>query len=199
VRPAGVADLLRDAAAFAENAFERRDVDHRNDRREIRGGGGHDRSGPVSQNRRGKTDTDPVQEGGGPPQASAETSTLAVEAAEQIRGFANELAALVSAVGGLASAEASLSLTAFLRMLGLRAIAIVLLVLAIALLAVAATLLLAQLLDSDAAAMACVAAASLAFSWLALWRAGVWRERIGFARTREALAREPSPREGKGV
>jgi hypothetical protein len=195
VRAAGVADLLRDATALAHSTCERRDVDHRHDRREIRGGGGHDRSGPVSQNRRRETDTDPEQAGSGAAEASEEATPVAIEAAEQLRGFANELAAWFSALGGLASAEASLSLTAFMRMLGLRVLGILLLALAIALLAGAATLVLEQALGSSAAALGIVALAASLCAALALWRARVWRERIGFVETRAALESDATPRE----
>lgn len=196
VRAAGFADLPCDAAAIPDVAGERRHVDHRNDRREIGWAGGHDRFGPVSQNRRRATDTEPAQTESSPPDASAETTTVAAEAAQHLRGLANELPELILGLGGLASAEASLSLTALLRMLGLRAIGVVLVAVAIALVAVAATLLLSQWLGSSSAALGLVAAAALGLAWLSIWRAGVWRARIGFTRTREALGAEPPPREG---
>jgi uncharacterized membrane protein YqjE len=143
--------------------------------------------------RRRETDTEPTSHAADPEAPAAAPAPDGRETFEQIRGLATEVAELVAALGGLASAEASLSLTAFLRLLALRAIGIVLVALALVLAAVAATHLLAQVLGSTAAATGIIALGALLGAVLALWRARVWRKRIGFEQTRAALAAESAP------
>jgi uncharacterized membrane protein YqjE len=145
--------------------------------------------------RRAATDTEPLQTASDAPEPSIGADGAEVELLARVRGFANELAELTAALGGLASAEASQSLTAFLRMLELRALGVVLGSLALVGFGVGAALVLADLLGSPSAALFGVAAAALLAAGLALWRARVWRARIGFAETRAALAAEPQPPE----
>lgn len=112
----------------------------------------------------------------------------------QVQGFAEETAALLSAIGRLASAEASLSLTALSRTVGLRLAGVLLLASAAAFFAISGTLVLADLLGSMAAALACIGAVMTGVAAILLWRAAIWRKRIGFAETRAALAVDAKPK-----
>lgn len=125
--------------------------------------------------------------------AAPASAPASVDLADQLRGFANETSALVRAIGGLASAEASLSLAALSRVIGLRVIAAVLLAFGVVLLAVAGTIALAHWLGSTVFALTLVGVALALGAAIALWRAKVWGARIGFAQTRAALGAEPSP------
>ena len=122
----------------------------------------------------------------------AQSAALA-EVADQLRGFAGETAALIAAVGRLASAEAALSLTALTRTVGLRLIGIVLLAFGVVLIAVAGTIVLAHWLGSTAAALAALGLLLTLAAAAALWRAKIWGARIGFVETRAALGASPLP------
>lgn len=124
--------------------------------------------------------------------AAPAPAPASVDLADQLRGFANETSALLSAIGGLASAEATLSLTALTRMIGLRVAGAVLLAFGVVLLAVAGTIALAQWLGSTVAALTLIGVALGLGAAVALWRAKVWGTRIGFAQTRAALAANPT-------
>ncbi len=130
-----------------------------------------------------------------PAEAPAAPAHASVDLADQIRGFANETSALIRAIGGLASAEASLSLTALTRMIGLRVIAAVLLAAGIVMLAVAGAIALAYWLGSTVAALTLIGVGLAAGAALARRRAKVWGTRIGFAQTRAALGASPGPGE----
>lgn len=131
------------------------------------------------------------------PPAEAPAAPVAAPAsadlADPLRGFANETSALLSAIAGLASAEASLTLTALTRTIGLRVIGAVLLAFAVILLAVAGTIGLAHWLGSTVAALTLIGVTLALGAALALWRAKVWGARIGFAQTRAALGANPTP------
>jgi hypothetical protein len=134
------------------------------------------------------------------PQTSSPTPTPApaesaagADFVAQLQGFADETTALVTAIGRLASAEASLSLTALSRTVGLRLAGVLLLSGAAAFFAISGTLVLAEWLGSMAAALACIGAVMTSVAAILLWRAAIWRKRIGFAETRAALAVDAKP------
>jgi hypothetical protein len=127
-----------------------------------------------------------------PPPAATESSAGA-ELVAQVQGFAEETTALVAAIGRLASAEASLSLKALTRTVGMRLAGVLLLSAAAAFFAISGTLVLAEWLGSMAAALACIGAVMTAIAAILLWRAAIWRKRIGFAETRAALAVDAKP------
>ena len=128
--------------------------------------------------------------------AAPASAPASVDLADQLRGFANETSALLVAIGGLASAEASLSLTALTRMVGLRVVGAVLLAFGVVLLAVAGTIALAHWLGSTVAALTLIGVVLSLGAAIALWRAKVWGARIGFAQTRAALGAKPAVRGG---
>jgi uncharacterized integral membrane protein len=118
----------------------------------------------------------------------------AADGAAQVLEVADEAAALVASIGRLASAEASLSLTALSRSVGLRFLALVLFALALVFVATASVLALVHWLDSLPAALAIVGCVVAVGGALLSWRASIWRARIGFKATRAALDPIPSAR-----
>ena len=155
--------------------------------------------------RRAVTDTEPVQRPTDPPESAADAPESAsppagaeVELLARARAAAGELAELLAAFGGLARAEASLSLAALVRIVELRALGSLLIALALVLASAGATLALAEWLGSLSAALFAVAGVALLGAGLLLWRARAWRERIGFEETRAALVAEPPPSRESG-
>jgi hypothetical protein len=137
-------------------------------------------------------DTEPHTSSPEPPPEPA-GSPAGAEFVAQLQGFAEETTALVAAIGRLASAEASLSLTALTRTVGMRLAGVLLLSAAAAFFAISGTLVLAEWLGSMAAALAWIGGVMTAVAAILLWRAAVWRKRIGFAETRAALSVDAKP------
>jgi hypothetical protein len=136
--------------------------------------------------------TDPEPNASAAETESTQSAALA-QVADQLRGVAGETAALVAAVGRLASAEAALSLTALTRTVGLRLIGALLLTFGVVAMSVAGTIVLAHWLGSTAAALAAIGLFLTLAAAAALWRARIWGARIGFVETRAALGASPPP------